>query len=143
MTPVEKIRHEIAELEADIAYHLQADQFMDGRRFGDERLDGIRQALSFARARLITEAKFTDLQTDVERDAWLLCRAGSAAQYLTKKLQHALDAAGIPALRRRTISAETQLAGAKAQMNLLLSAAEKALAGDTEALVREIGRAKS
>lgn len=143
MTQVEKIRQEIAELEADIADHLQADQFMDGRRFGDERLDGMRLELSFARAMLIAEADWDELITDDERDAWLLCRAGSAAQYLTKKLQHALDAAGIPALRRRTISAETQLAGAKAQIALLVSAAEKALAGDTEALVREIGRAKS
>jgi Mg2+ and Co2+ transporter CorA len=141
MTPVEKIRHEIAELEADIADHLQADQFIDGRRFGNERLDGMRQALSFARGRLIIQAVFTDLLTDVERDAWLLSRAGSARHYMTARLQLARDASQIAALRRRTISAETQLAGAKAQIALLVSAAQKALAGDTEALLREIKRA--
>ena len=143
MTPVEKIRHEIAELEADIADHLQADKYLDGRRFGADRLNRMRESLSFARARLIGEAAFTDLQTDVERDAWVLSRAGSAAQHLTARLQLARDAAGIPALRRRAISAETQLAGANAQISLLVSAAEKALAGDTEALVEEVRRARS
>ena len=142
MTPVEKIRHEIAELEADIADHLQADQFIDGRRFGAERLNRMRESLSFARARLIGEAEWPDLLTDDERDAWALSRAGSAAQHLTLRIQLALYAADVPALRRRTISAETQLAGAKAQISLLVSAAEKALAGDTEALMAEIGRAK-
>lgn len=142
MTPVEKIRHEIAELEQDIADHLQADQFIDGRRFGDERLDGMRQALSFARVRLIAEAQWPDLLTDGERDAWLVQHLPIASPYLSDRLQLARDAAGIPALRRRTISAETQLAGAKAQIALLVSAAQKAMAGDTEALVAEIGRAK-
>ena len=140
MTPVEKIRHEMAELEQDIADHLQAGQFIDGRRFGDERLDGMRQALSFARGRLIAEAQWPDLQTDDERDAWLVHQLPDVAQYLSARLQLARDAAGIPALRRRTISAETQLAGANAQISLLVSAAEKALAGDTEALAAEIGR---
>ena len=140
MTPVEKIRHEMAELEQDIADHLQAGQFIDGRRFGDERLDGMRQALSFARGRLIAEAQWPDLQTDDERDAWLIQYLPIASQYLSDRLQLARDAAGIPALRRRTISAETQLAGANAQISLLVSAAEKALAGDTEALAAEIGR---
>ena len=140
MTPVEKIRHEMAELEQDIADHLQAGQFIDGRRFGDERLDGMRQALSFARGRLIAEAQWPDLQTDDERDAWLVHQLPDVAQYLSDRLQLARDAACIPALRRRTISAETQLAGANAQISLLVSAAEKALAGDTEALAAEIGR---
>lgn len=143
MTPVEKIRHEIAELEADIADHLQADQFIDGRRFGAERLHGMRQALSFARGRLIAEAQWPDLLTDDERDAWLVQYLPIASPYLSDRLQLARDAAGIPALRRRTISAETQLAGAKAQIALLVSAAQKAMAGDTEALVAEIGRARS
>jgi len=142
MTPVEKIRHEIAELEQDIADHLQADQYLDGKRFGDERLDGMRLALSFARGRLIAEAQWPDLLTDDERDAWLVQYLPIASPYLSDRLQLARDAAGIPALRRRTISAETQLAGANAQISLLVSAAEKALAGDTEALVAEIGRVK-
>ena len=140
MTPVEKIRHEIAELEADITDHLQADQFIDGRRFGDERLHGMRLALSFARARLIGEAEWPDLLTDDERDVWLVHQLPDAAQYLSDRLQLAREATHIAALRRRTISAETQLAGAKAQIVLLVSAAEKALAGDTEALAAEIGR---
>ena len=142
MTTVEKIRHEIAELEADIADHLQADQFLDGRRFGDDRLNGMRQALSFARARLISEAGWAELITDDEREAWLERQMPCPWPYIAAKFQLARDAAGIPALRRRTISAETQLAGANAQIALLVSAAEKALAGDTEALVAEIGRAK-
>ena len=144
MTPVEKIRHEIAELEAEIAGHLQADKYLDGKRFGkrfgNERLHGMRLALSFARDRLICEAEWPDLLTDDERDAWLVHQLPDVAQYLSARLQLARDAAGIPALRRRTISAETQLAGANAQISLLVSAAEKALAGDTEALAAEIGR---
>ena len=140
MTPVEKIRHEIAELEAEIADHLQADQFIDGRRFGADRLNRMRESLSFARARLIAEAAWPDLLTDDERDAWLIQYLPIASRYLSARLQLARDAAGIPALRRRTISAETQLAGANAQISLLVSAAEKALAGDTEALAAEIGR---
>lgn len=147
MTPVEKIRHEIAELEAEIAGHLQADKYLDGKRFGkrfgNERLHGMRLALSFARDRLMTECHWPDLQTDDERDAWLIQYLPIASQYLSDRLQLASDAAGIPALRRRTISAETQLAGANAQISLLVSAAEKALAGDIEALVEEIGRARS
>jgi len=146
ITQVEKIRHEIAELEADIADHLQADKYLDGKRFGkrfgNERLHGTRLALSFARGRLIAEAQWPDLLTDDERDAWLVQYLPIASQYLSDRLQLARDAAGIPALRRRTISAETQLAGAKAQIALLVSAGEKALVGDTEALVVEIGRAK-
>lgn len=143
MTPVEKIRHEIAELEADIADHLQADKYLDGKRFGDERLHGTRLALSFARGRLIAEAQWPDLLTDDERDAWLVQYLPIASPYLSDRLQLARDAAGIPALRRRTISAETQLAGANAQISLLVSAGEKALVGDTEALVDEIRRAQS
>jgi hypothetical protein len=141
MTPVEKIRHEIAELEQDIADHLQADQFIDGRRFGDERLDGMRLALSVARTRLMDWAEWPDLLNDDERDAWILSRTGNAKKYLSARLQLARDASQIAALRRRTISAETQLAGAKAQIALLVSAAQKAMAGDTEALLREIKRA--
>ena len=147
MTPVEKIRHEIAKLEAEIADHMQADKYLDGKRFGkrfgNERLDGMRLALSFARGRLIAEAQWPDLLTDDERDAWLVQYLPIASPYLSDRLQLARDAAGIPALRRRAISAETQLAGANAQISLLVSAAEKALAGDTEALVEEVRRARS
>lgn len=143
MTTVEQIRQEIAALEQSIADHLQADQFIDGRRFGNERLDGLRDSLSFARARLISEAGWAELITDHERDAWLQRRLPCPWPYIAAKFQAARDAAGIPALRRRTISAETQLAGANAQIALLISAAEKALAGDTEALAREIERANN
>jgi Mg2+ and Co2+ transporter CorA len=139
---VQQIRDEIEILEQEIADHLQADQFIDGKRFGNSRLDGIRQSLSFARARLIAEAGWAELISDTERQQWIARQMPQAWPYLSARLQLADDAEQIPALRRRTISAETQLAGAKAQINLFVAAAERALAGDNEALLREIKEAK-
>jgi hypothetical protein len=140
---VQHIRDEIAELEQEIADHIQADQFIDSARFGNDRVDGMRQSLSFARGRLIAEATWAELISDTEREQWIArLMPPQAWPYLSARLQLANDAGQIPALRRRTISAETQLAGAKAQIDLFVAAAERALAGDTETLVREIARAR-
>ena len=139
---VQRIRDEIAELEQEIADHLHADQFIDSRRFGNDRLDGMRQALSFARGRLIAEAGWAELISDAEREQWIARQMPAAWPYLSARLQLANDASQIPAIRRRTISAETQLAGARAQIDLFVAAAERALAGDNETLVREIARAR-
>jgi Mg2+ and Co2+ transporter CorA len=139
---VQQIRDEIAELEQEIADHIQSDQFIDGRRFGNDRLDRMRESLSFARGRLIGEAGWAELISDTEREQWLARQMPVVWPYLSARLQLARDAEQIPALRRRTISAETQLAGANAQISLLVAAAERALAGDTETLLREIARAR-
>jgi hypothetical protein len=139
-----QMRQEIFEIERRIDDHILAHKYLDRLHHNTDReLEGLRHALVSARLKLITQSQWQDLITDAERDEWVINNIPCAEQHLRSQFQAASEAGQIEALRRRTRSAETQLAGANAQIALLISAAERALKGDTEVLVQEIKRAKS
>lgn len=125
MTTIAHLRAQITELDNRISDLRQADLRRDARSHGHDEasISAHVNHRSTLQAHLIRIAKWDDLETDGEREQWIMARAVASREYLREKFAAARLCANqrdrAEKLNREVNDLRGKLAAAKAELHML------------------------